>query len=483
MLRNQQALSFSNYSGLYDIIVPKDNKFRLLNELVDFSFILDELKSKYCLDNGRMAEDPIRMFKYLLIKCISGLSDVDVVDKCRYDMSYKYFLGLTPEGTVIESSTLCKFRRIRLKDTDLLNLLIDKTIEIAKEHGIKLSNRVIVDSTHSLARSTPLIQTKELKRHVQLLRKTALEFNPELKDKLPENYEGDNLETEMDYVTKFIETIKTDPVYNTIPAVSEKTNLLEEITEDIKDHYTISVDPDARIGHKSKSSEFYGYKTHLAVTPEQLIVAATVTSGEKHDGRELDKLISKTKKNIPELSEVIGDGAYSSLDNLRNAKKEGVTIVATLNKTLYSKKEDHYTFNKDAGMAVCPAGHMAIKKSNVSRNENTKENGGIIYFFDIGKCRVCKHNDLCGYKKGNETKTHKITKLEALQMKQLKYQGSENFKKKYKERYIVEAKNSDLKNNYGMSRADGYGLESFRMQGAISIFSSNMMRILRLLAK
>ena len=37
-------------------------------ELVDFEFIYDELLDKYCLDNGRNAVPPIRMFKYLLFK-------------------------------------------------------------------------------------------------------------------------------------------------------------------------------------------------------------------------------------------------------------------------------------------------------------------------------------------------------------------------------------------------------------------------------
>ena len=71
MLPSQGILHFSDYSSLYDIVVPKDNKLRLINELVDFSFIYDELNDRYCPDNGRMAEDPVRMFKYLMIKSIS----------------------------------------------------------------------------------------------------------------------------------------------------------------------------------------------------------------------------------------------------------------------------------------------------------------------------------------------------------------------------------------------------------------------------
>ena len=40
---------------------------------------------------------PIRMFKYLLLKSIYDLSDVDVVERSKYDMSFKYFLDMAPE--------------------------------------------------------------------------------------------------------------------------------------------------------------------------------------------------------------------------------------------------------------------------------------------------------------------------------------------------------------------------------------------------
>jgi len=70
MISNQETLNLSPYMAIYDIVVPKDNILRQINELVDFSFILEELKTKYCLDNGRNAIPPIRMFKYLLLKAI-----------------------------------------------------------------------------------------------------------------------------------------------------------------------------------------------------------------------------------------------------------------------------------------------------------------------------------------------------------------------------------------------------------------------------
>ena len=70
MLSQQQELPLSEYSSLYDIVVPLDNLLRRINDLVDFTFVYQELANKYCKDNGRTAESPIRMFKYLLLKML-----------------------------------------------------------------------------------------------------------------------------------------------------------------------------------------------------------------------------------------------------------------------------------------------------------------------------------------------------------------------------------------------------------------------------
>ena len=120
MLPQQETIPLSSYSDLYNLIIPENNLLRRINDLIDFSFIHKELVDKYSHDNGRTAESPIRMFKYLLLKTIYDISDVDVVERSRYDMSFKYFLGMVPEDDVINPSSLCKFRKLRLKDMALL---------------------------------------------------------------------------------------------------------------------------------------------------------------------------------------------------------------------------------------------------------------------------------------------------------------------------------------------------------------------------
>jgi len=44
LLERQESFTLSAYTELYDLIVPKDNFLRRMNELVDFSFVIDELK-------------------------------------------------------------------------------------------------------------------------------------------------------------------------------------------------------------------------------------------------------------------------------------------------------------------------------------------------------------------------------------------------------------------------------------------------------
>ena len=143
MLEQQQKLVLSPYMEIYNLVVPKDNLLRKINEHIDFSFVYEELIGKYCLNNGRYAVIPIRMFKYLLLKSIFDLSDVDIVERSKYDMSFKYFLDMAPEEDVINPSSLTKFRKLRLKDINLLDMLINKTVTIALDKGIIKSKSLL----------------------------------------------------------------------------------------------------------------------------------------------------------------------------------------------------------------------------------------------------------------------------------------------------------------------------------------------------
>jgi transposase len=331
VISNQESLNFSPFMALYDIVVPKDNMLRKINELVDFTFILEELKTKYCLDNGRNAVSPIRMFKYLLLKSIYDLSDVDVIERSKYDMSFKYFLDMAPEDSVIDPSSLTKFRKLRLKDVGLLDMLIGKTVEIALEKEIIKSKTIIVDATHTKARYNQKSPREFLQEKSKNVRKAVYQVDESMKEKFPPKTTSNEVNDELDYCRQVITVIETEPQIAEIPAVKEKLNVLKEVVEDYAEQLSYSNDPDARVGHKTADSSFFGFKTHIAMSDERIITAAIVTTGEKSDGKYLNDLVEKSKKVGMTIDRVIGDTAYSEKDNIQYAKTEEFQLVSKLN--------------------------------------------------------------------------------------------------------------------------------------------------------
>jgi transposase len=482
MISNQETLKLSPFMAIYDIVVPKDNMLRQINELVDFNFILEELKTKYCLDNGRNAVSPIRMFKYLLLKSIYDLSDVDLVERSKYDMSFKYFLDMAPEDPVINSSSLTKFRKLRLQDVGLLDILIGKTVEIALEKEIIQSKTIIVDATHTKARYNQKSPKEFLQEKSKNVRKAVYQIDELMKEKFPSKPTSNEVKDEIDYCRQVIEIVETQPQITAIPAVKEKLNVLKEVVEDYEEKLNFSSDPDARVGHKTADSSFFGFKTHIAMNDERIITAAVITTGEKSDGKYLKELVEKSRATGIEVTSVIGDTAYSEKENIQYAKKEEFQLISKLNPLITQggrAKEDEFEFNKDAGMYVCKAGHMAIRKARQNK-KNVGENQRQTYYFDTEKCKVCTFREGC-YTKGAKSKTYSVTIKSTEHKEQETFQNSDEFKEQARSRYKIEAKNSELKHGHGYDTASSAGLFGMEIQGATTIFAVNLKRILTLL--
>lgn len=350
-------MKHSQYSELYHLIIPENHILRKIKELVDFSFIYDELKQKYCLDNGRNTKHPVLLFKYLLLKYLYCLSDYSVVERSRYDLSFKYFLDLVPEEEVIHPSLLTKFRKQRLKDQNLLTLLINKTIEIAMEQHILKSNSIIIDSTATQARYHKITKKEMIYRTTLKLKEIATEFYSDSSN-LKEPNKNAPLQDTISYSKELITKIEQDTC-STIPSIQEQTELLKEMIKNNMDCFEHSFDSDARIGHKSAGLSFYGYKTHLAMSEERIITAATITSGSAFDGTQLPILVEKTKQAGMEVSEVIADTAYSTLENLKDASTNQYQLISKLNPNIIkgTRSEDNFYFNKERNTMQCPAGH------------------------------------------------------------------------------------------------------------------------------
>lgn len=499
----QLNLDLSEHSALYDILIEKDNFWRQLNERVDFSFVVDLLRDKYSSTMGRTAVGVVRMFKYLLLKNYYHISDVGLVDRTRTDLLFKYFLGYSPEETkLISPSLLTVFRRERLvefekdengnmvakddKTEDLMDALIKKTIELALESGvINAKNMLIADSTHSNSLYSHISPREMLIRQAKTLRKLVYDADETMKNKMPKKREASGLlEDQIDYTKELLDIVKKEEKFTHVPAIREQIDYLEEIMNDTETEIEYSRDSEAKVGHKTADTSFFGYKTHIAMTPERIITAAAVTTGEKHDGKQLQKLIEKSQEAGIEVEAVIGDGAYSEEENLDYCREKHIKNVSKLSRNVLHgtrKDEDKFEYNKDAGMYVCKAGHMATKKvKSGSKKDSCGKNTQVeVYFFDVEKCKVCPMRENC-YKDGAKTKSYSVKIKSDTHIEHMDYMESEEFKDLYKNRYMIEAKNGELKTAHGYDESNACGISGMTIQGATTLFLVNMKRIFKL---
>lgn len=496
MLKANNQLSFclSSHASLFDILIEKDNFWRQLKDMVDFSFVYDELKDKYSSTMGRKAEDVIRMFKYLLLKNYYKLSDRDLIARTKTDMLFKYFLDYLPEEVnLIDPSLLTVFRRERLSNkdneeetsTNLMDKLIAKTVEIALAEGvIEVKNKIIQDSTHTNAMYQHISPREELIKQAKELRKSIYKIDETMHDKMPKKRESTGLlEDQIEYTKELLNLVKEDARFTTIPAINEKINMLEETMNDTEYEIEYSRDKDAKVGHKTADTSFFGYKTHIAMTPERIITAAVITSGEKHDGKQLQKLVEKSQANGIEVEAVIGDGAYSEKENIEYCEKNNIKLASKLSKFVThgnSQRNNNFEYNKDAGMYVCQAGHIAIRKAKQGIKNGAHGDSRVeCYYFDVEKCKYCKFKEGC-YKEGSKYKTYCVKIKDDIHIKHMDYMKTEEFKGLYAERYKIEAKNSELKSNFGYYTANACGKNGITIQGASALFLVNIKRIIKL---
>lgn len=63
------------------------------------------------------------------------------------------------------------------------------------------------------------------------------------------------------------------------------------------------------------------------------------------------------------------------------------------------------------------------------------------------------------------------------------FEKTKEFKTLLRDCYMIEAKNAELKNNLAYDTTLSYSINCMYIQGVITLFASNVLRILRLIEK
>jgi hypothetical protein len=309
----------------------------------------------------------------------------------------------------------------------------------------------------------------------------------ELSEKFPEKPEETaDLNDEIAYSKKLLEAIQAEVARTGSRKAKAAASRVADLLENEKTRKIQSAaDEDAKLGYKSEHNSFFGYKTHMAMTEERIITGLEITTGEAADGEYLQGLARQSERSGVAVEETAGDTAYSHKKNLEHAKEKKIRLISKLNPIVShgtGRKTEGFIHSKDAGMYQCPAGHLATRKSKTRRPETQKANAITRYYFDTKICASCPIREGC-YKEGAKSRAYYVTILSKTHKEQEEFQESDCFKERAKQRYMIEAKNAELKHAHGLEKADSTGLKAMRLQSYFTAFVVNAKRIVKLLEK
>jgi transposase len=480
----------SFYSVLYDKI-PKNHLLKSVEKAVDFSFINILLADSYCKDNGRPAKEPEMMGKLLFLQYIYTLSDIDVMDEAAYNLAFLWFLGLNPEDKLPDPSLLAKFRTQRLKEFSLDDI-ITEIVHQCVENGIIKSSSISIDTTHIEANTIKKVPERIMKHLAKKIFKGLESDIGEVPNQINTNIPdytliADHVQAKQvmkQYVEAVIEQATPFAGEQTRDAITEAKDVLSDEKFMLQKGIRSLVDKDARVGNKSKTSQFYGYKDeYIMTTDERIITAVNIHSGEYVDGKDFTNLLERTKQAGIMPTEVYGDKAYFRKDILDTIKENNAEAYIPVSASAYKIDEELLSYNKDSDQWFCNMGNHTILKQRKARNRDGKKYEFLEFTFQKEQCIACPHRAECMGKSKKKARKLRVS-LNAHEFYAISQrQRDPAFLEKYKKRAAHEWKNGEMKRFHGLAKARGYGLKSILTQAKLTAIAVNLKRIASIMEK
>jgi transposase len=475
------------YSILYHRI-PEKHILKLIDKFVDFSFINNLLAASYCKYYGRPAKEPEMMAKLSMLQYLYNLSDQRVIEETAVNLAFMWFIGVNPEDDLPDPSLLCKFRTQRLQETNL-DAIITEVVRQCISKGIIKGTGISVDCTHAEANTQkkfPERIIKNLAKNIHnKLKQEQGAVSETINTEIP-NYKAieDHQQAKIvmkQYVEELIDQVKEQVNLEENPLTKSAIEEAEEVLNDPKfiqqKGIRSLVDKDARVGYKSKSDSFYGYKVEFTmIAEERIITGIKVHDGAYVDGTYFEKLLYLSQLCDVDIQDVLGDKAYFRKPILDAIKNIGAQAYIPVSESVYKIDESKFKYNKDSDEWFCENGNRTVRKKKKKRKNGSEF---LTYYFEKETCRNCPKRDSCI----NGTSIAKRLDIGVNTPEFYVYSQwakSEEFREKYKSRASQEWKNGEMKRFHGLDRARGYGLRSMQIQSKLTALAVNLKRIAKL---
>ena len=366
-------------------LVPVGSVYRFLAENRRRLFP-DEMFADLFGPRGRPSIPGPVIAAVMVLQALECLSDREAIQRLRRDIAWKAAAGLSLSHGGFHPSVLTLWRA-RLRASEKPERIFDAVREVMDSCGVLANkSRRALDSTilHDAVatQDTVTMISSQIRRCRRLIPQAAdlvlVAHDYESKTKPSCDWSDPDSRSELvdGLVTDGLRLIEAVEGVKLGPEQADALGLLGVVTgQDVepdpdregrwriarrvaKDRTISTVDPEARHGHKTRTSKRDGYKAHVATEPETgLVTAAVLTAANTPDADSIADLVAEE----PPGAEIVADSAYASGAALETFDKLDHTPVT---KPIVRKPHIEDGFHRDdfdidtGGRTVtCPAGH------------------------------------------------------------------------------------------------------------------------------
>jgi transposase len=416
-----------------------------IDELFDFSYVVDLVKPYYCPNNGRAAVHPEVLLRALLIGCIHNMASFrQLCLRIQENLAYRWFLFMTLEEEVFDHSTISYF--ISRIGEDTFRSILEHFNQRLYELGL-VGDQVYSDSTL-------------LKAHVDesCLSPTSLTTGEFVKKVIKEN------------------DIYIEPIETKVGDQGKISVVEPKCYQDSKGKLPLSpVDPDARWQAKSKKQRAHlSYKDNLVVDDEGFILAEKMTLSTCSDPQGAEELIEALPTPPTSLA---ADKGYTAGAFRAFLEGKGITPFIPLPKEPKTNRISNRQFKQQGEVLICPQGKTLKFIGMWRRNQSVQ----FRYRSRPQDCCDCPLKKECiKGKAGYRTVGISLHKEQIEKAKLINQTAA--FKQAMKRRKtVVEGVIAHLRNLGLEIRL--WGLEKVNIQGILSALAHNVLKAVKKMKK
>ncbi len=423
-------------------LVPEDHILKRVDAILDLSWLHDEVRGRYCQDNGRPSIDPESALRLMLAGFFQGIvHDRKLMREAQVNLAIRWFAGYRLDEALPERSSLTRIRQ--RWGAPLFRRVFERTVAQCVEAGLVSTETVHLDAT--LIRADVSWDSLTT-RHVEQVMDANREDTKESDEDGPPAGGRGHPRTKKDKPKKYSPT-----------------------------------DPDATMATSCKQYHLEPtYKQHTAVEDQSgIIVDVALTTGETNEGKQLLEQVEGIEATTgTHVDSVTCDAAYAHSTNYAALEERHTDAIIPPPKTPRRKRQRipmrRFKYDEDRDRVTCPAGNPLERKSRNSAGN------GYYYRARSCDCKTCPLRERC-IAPSAQVRTIVIidgfTALLRARRRKEKGWDPQTREKYIRHRWHVEGVHGRAKTQHGLARAVRRGLDNVATQVYLTATVMNLKKL------